>query len=79
MERFLHPVCPDYEWHGLHPNRSIRSLDRPDAESVPIIALSANAFEEDIVKAKEAGINEHLTKPVNIERLFKVMWRLRNK
>lgn len=65
--------------NGLDATRAIRSLDRPDAESVPIIALSANAFEEDVVKAKEAGINEHLTKPVNMERLFKVMWRLRNK
>lgn len=65
--------------NGLDATRAIRSLHRPDAESVPIIALSANAFEEDVVKAKEAGINEHLTKPVNMERLFKVMWRLRKR
>ena len=65
--------------NGLDATRAIRNLDRPDAESVPIIALSANAFEEDVVKAKEAGMNEHLTKPVDMEKMFKVMWRLGKK
>ena len=54
----------------------IRDLDRPDAKVVPIIALSANAFEEDIVMAKDAGMNEHLAKPVDIRKMFKVMRRL---
>lgn len=65
--------------NGLDATRAIRNLDRPDAESVPIIGLSANAFEEDVVKAREAGMNEHLTKPVDMEKMFKVMWRLRKK
>lgn len=49
------------------------------AENVPIIVLSANLFEKDVEKAKEAGANEHLTKPVDMESLFKVMWRLKRK
>ena len=56
----------------------IRGLDRADAEKVPIIALSANAFEEDIAMAKDAGMDEHLAKPVDMGRLFQVMRRLRN-
>ena len=61
---------------GYEASRVIRGLNRPDAETVPIIALSANAFEEDIAMAKDAGMNEHLAKPVDIAMLFKVMDRL---
>ena len=45
--------------------------------SVPIIALSANTFEEDIALAKDAGMNEHLAKPVDMRNLFETMSRLR--
>ncbi len=62
---------------GYEAARVIRGLDRTDAETVPIIALSANAFEEDIAMAKDAGMNEHLAKPVDIRKMFKVMSRLR--
>ena len=55
----------------------IRGLSRSDAKAVPIIALSANAFEEDIAMTKAAGMNEHLAKPVDIKNMFKVMSRLR--
>ena len=55
----------------------IRGLDRADAKTVPIIALSANAFEEDFAMAKDAGMNEHLAKPVDIQKMFKVMNGLR--
>ena len=61
---------------GFEAARTIRGMDRPDAKTVPIIALSANAFEEDIVMAKDAGMNEHMAKPVDMEKLFKVMYRL---
>ena len=61
---------------GYEAARVIRSLDRPDAETVPIIALSANAFEEDVALAKGAGMNEHLAKPVDIRKMFQVMKRL---
>ena len=57
----------------------IRGLDREDAEKVPIIALSANAFEEDIAMAKDAGMNEHLAKPVDMGKMFRVMRRLKNR
>ena len=62
---------------GYEATRVIRSLDRRDAETVPIIALSANAFDEDIALAKDAGMNEHLAKPVDIRKMFQVMSRLR--
>lgn len=65
--------------NGLDATRAIRSFDRPDAETVPIIALSANAFEEDVEKAREAGMNEHLPKPVDMEKVIQVMWRLKQK
>lgn len=63
---------------GYEATRVIRSLDRPDAAVVPIIALSANAFEEDITMAKDAGMNEHLAKPVDINKMFQVMCRLKS-
>ena len=62
---------------GYEAARVIRGLDRRDAEAVPIIALSANAFDEDIAMAKAAGMNEHLAKPVDIRKMFQVMSRLR--
>ncbi len=61
---------------GYEATRVIRSLNRPDAKAVPIIALSANAFEEDVAMAKEAGMNEHLAKPVDIKKMFQLMSRL---
>ncbi len=61
---------------GYEASRVIRGLDRPDAGTVPIIALSANAFDEDVVLAKAAGMNAHLAKPVNLRKMFQVMSRL---
>lgn len=62
---------------GYEATRVIRELDRSDAETVPIIALSANAFEEDVAMAKAAGMNEHMAKPVDIKKIFRVMNQLR--
>ena len=62
---------------GYEASRVIRGLDRADAETVPIIALSANAFDEDVALAKDAGMNAHLAKPVNIRKMFQVMSKLR--
>ena len=62
---------------GYEAARVIRGLDRPDAAAVPIIALSANAFEEDVAMAKAAGMNEHLAKPVDIQKMFTVMGGMR--
>ena len=50
--------------NGLKAAKSIRMLERPDAKDVPIIAMTANVFEEDIQKSREAGMNDHLSKPV---------------
>ncbi len=61
---------------GYEATRVIRGLDRPDAKTVPVIALSANAFEEDVAMAKDAGMNEHLAKPVDMEKMFEIMHRL---
>ena len=64
---------------GYEAARVIRGLKRSDAEAVPIIALSANAFDEDIALSKDAGMNEHLAKPVDIRKMFQVMSRLRGR
>lgn len=59
--------------NGLEAAKAIRGLSRPDAPTVPIIALSANAFAEDIQKSKNAGINEHLAKPLEMDKVLKVI------
>ena len=58
------------EMDGLEATRAIRSMDRPDAKSIPIIALTANAFDEDVQRSMQAGLNAHLSKPVEPETLF---------
>lgn len=58
---------------GLAAARAIRGLERPDAGTLPIVAMSANAFAEDIGKSKAAGMNEHLAKPIDLEKLLGVM------
>jgi CheY-like chemotaxis protein len=50
---------------GLAAAKAIRKLDRPDAKTVPIIALTANAFQEDVQRSMQAGMNAHLSKPVD--------------
>lgn len=59
--------------NGLDAAKAIRGLSRPDATTVPIIALSANAFAEDIQKSKNARINEHLAKPLEMDKVLKVI------
>ena len=54
---------------GLSATRAIRALAREDAKTIPIIAMTANAFEEDAQKCFEAGMNAHLSKPIRIEKL----------
>ena len=55
---------------GLEATSTIRALDRADAKSVPIIAMTANAFDEDVERSLQAGMNAHLSKPVEPEHLF---------
>ncbi|MBP3731558.1 MAG: response regulator [Mailhella sp.] len=61
------------EMDGLEATQKIRSLDRPDARSIPIIALTANAFDEDVQRSMQAGLNAHLSKPVEPEALFETL------
>ena len=64
------------EMDGLTAAREIRATDRPDAKTIPIIALTANAFEDDVQRSLQAGLNAHLTKPVEPERLYEVLRQL---
>ena len=61
---------------GYEAAKMIRSLDREDAKEIPIIAMTANAFTEDRIKAKAAGMDEHVAKPVDVELLIKVIHKL---
>ena len=58
---------------GLEATRKIRALDREDAKNIPIIALTANAFDEDVQRSLQAGLNAHLSKPVDAEALFSTL------
>ena len=64
------------EMDGLDATRAIRTLDRGDAKKVPIIAVTANAFEEDVRSCLEAGMNAHLSKPADIDALKSVLGKL---
>ena len=55
---------------GLEATRAIRSMGRKDSKDIPIIALTANAFDEDVQRSLQAGLNAHLSKPVQPEALF---------
>ena len=61
------------EMDGLEATRRIRALDREDAQLIPIIALTANAFDEDVQRSLQAGLNAHLSKPVQPEVLFETL------
>ena len=62
--------------NGYEATKRIRSMDREDAKVIPIIAMTANAFAEDRLKAKDAGMDEHISKPVDVKRLVKVIYEL---
>ena len=61
---------------GLEAAAAIRELDRPDAKAIPIIALTANAFDEDVQRSLQVGMDAHLTKPVEAERLYQTLEEL---
>ena len=62
--------------NGYEATKMIRSLDREDAKVIPIIAMTANAFTEDRLRAKEAGMNEHIAKPFDVKLLVKIIHKL---
>jgi len=61
------------EMDGLEATRAIRALNRKDSKTIPIIALTANAFDEDVQRSLQAGLNAHLSKPVDPETLFETL------
>ena len=61
---------------GLSAAQAIRALDRPDAKEIPIIAMTANVFDEDVERSLQAGMNAHLFKPIEPERLYETLARL---
>ena len=64
------------EMGGLEATAAIRALDRPDAKTIPIIALTANAFDEDVQRSLQVGMNAHLSKPVDPEHLYQTLEEL---
>ena len=62
--------------NGYEATKMIRSLVREEAKTIPIIAMTANAFTEDRIRAKEAGMDEHIAKPVDTELLVKIIHKL---
>ena len=67
------------EMDGLSATKAIRALDREDAKTIPIIAMTANAFDEDEKKCMEAGMNAHLVKPLDIQKMKEAVCRYLNK
>ena len=64
------------EMDGLEATQVIRAMDRKDAKTIPIIALTANAFDEDVQRSMQAGLDAHLSKPVEPENLFETLENL---
>lgn len=61
------------EMDGLEATRAIRSLSRADAKEIPIVAMSANAFADDITRSRAAGMNAHLSKPLDFEEVYETI------
>ena len=59
--------------NGYEATTTIRSLDRKDVKEIPIIAMTANAFLEDVNQAKRVGMNEHISKPIDMKQLENIM------
>ena len=59
--------------NGYEACAAIRAMDRTDAKKVPILALTANAFPDDVIRAKKAGMNEHLSKPIDSVKMFSLV------
>ena len=58
---------------GYEATRSIRALNRPDAKSIPIIAMTADAFSEDIKRCLDSGMNAHTAKPINLDEVLSIL------
>ena len=76
---FFHAVLMDMqmpEMNGCEAAKRIRAMDRADAGSVPIIAVTANAFAEDIASTTAAGMDMHIAKPIDFRYLFQVLSKI---
>ena len=71
---FMDIMMPEME--GLEATRTIRNLDREDCKKIPIYAMSANAFDEDVKRSLASGMNGHLSKPVNLQVLEKTLQKV---
>ena len=60
---------------GLTASKKIRAMERPDAKTIPIIAMTANAFKEDAERCIIAGMNAHLAKPLDIEKVKMTIYK----
>ena len=72
-ENYYHLILMDMQmphWDGLEATRQIRGLDRPDAKTIPIIAVTANAYAEDEQKCRKAGMNGHVAKPLDLREFY---------
>ena len=62
--------------NGYDATRAIRRLPREDASAIPIVAMTADAFAEDVQKAADAGMDAHVSKPVDFEQLYLLLQKL---
>jgi CheY-like chemotaxis protein len=62
---------------GFQATRTIRASGHPQGETIPIVAMTANAYNEDIQAALEAGMNAHVAKPIDMDRLIQVLYEYR--
>ncbi len=62
--------------NGYEATKAIRSLENRELSSIPILAMTANAFEEDRQEALKSGMNGHLAKPINVEMLFDTLSKI---
>ena len=58
---------------GYAATKEIRAMDRPYAREIPIVAMSANAFAEDVLNSKKAGMNDHIAKPIDVDMLSRML------
>ena len=82
-ETFLRDYQPIYDlvlmdiqmpvMNGYEAAQAIRALHRPDTDALPIVALTANAFDEDVLRSRKAGMNAHLSKPLDIRKLVETL------
>ena len=86
LEKFVHSQPGYYDailmdvrmplMDGLQATANIRHWDKPDAKTVPIIAMTANAFDEDVEKSRASGMNAHLSKPIEPELLYRTLYHI---